>query len=90
MFSAWSDFGVIIFETQGSHVAQFSTHCVYNVGGSWDGRAEPAPHAAVSSTSILGGVPVGEWGAESKMVLNNYISVPFESAQRAATKLITR
>ena len=33
---------------------------------------------------------LAEWGPESIMVLNNYISVPSESAQRAATKLITR
>ena len=33
---------------------------------------------------------LAEWGPESIMVLNNYISVPSESAQRAATKRITR
>ena len=32
---------------------------------------------------------LAEWGPESKMLLNNYISVPSESAQSAATKLIT-
>ena len=33
---------------------------------------------------------LAEWGPESIMVLNNYMSVPSESAQRAATKRITR
>ncbi len=45
------------------------------------------PHYSIQFELLVD--DLAEWGPESIMVLNNYISVPSESAQRAATKLLT-